>query len=101
MSRASRGRFEVPGSESEVGGKAGFMAAFGVLDVPLVWVAGCCDEGAGGCGCCVGGLSVAAFAVAGGVEMPFCIVSGAGEAMVGGLRWVARAMGWVVEEARW
>jgi len=37
MRRASRGRLLVPGSERDVGGKAGFMGA--VVDVPL----DCCD----------------------------------------------------------
>ena len=77
MRRASRGRLLVPGSERDVGGKAGFMGA--VVDVPLDWGCGC----AVGCeGCCVGGLSVGAFAVAGGVEMPFCMGSAAGDAMI-------------------
>jgi hypothetical protein len=48
------------------------------VGAPLV----CCDWEVGWD--CVGGLSVGAFAVAGGVEMPFCVVSGAGDAMVGG-----------------
>lgn len=34
------------------------------------------------CCACVGGEVVAAFAVAGGVEMPFGSASGAGEAMI-------------------
>jgi hypothetical protein len=97
MRRASRGRFEVPGSERDVPGKAGFMAAAVVVVVlefvpPFVWDCCCCDGcccwGWEGGGCWVGGLSVGAFAVAGGVEMPFCMFSAAGDAMVKG--------GWVV-----
>ena len=83
MRRASRGRLLVPGSERDVGGKAGFIGA--VLGTPL----DCCDGCAVGCEGCgwdwVGGLSVGALAVAGGVEMPFCMGSAAGDAMVGGV----------------
>lgn len=49
MSRASRGRFEVPGSERDVPGKAGFMAAAVEVVVvlgfvpPFVWDCCCCD----------------------------------------------------------
>jgi hypothetical protein len=35
MRRASRGRFEVPGSERDVGGKAGFIAPAAVLFVGM------------------------------------------------------------------
>jgi hypothetical protein len=48
-------------------------AAVGAPFVCCGWEVGC-D--------CVGGLSVGALVVAGGVEMPFCIVSAAGDAMV-------------------
>lgn len=87
MRRASRGRLLVPGSEREFGGKAGFMGA--AVDMPL----DCCDGCAVGCeGCCVGGLSVGAFAVAGGVEMPFCMVSAAGDAMM--CCWCGERVAW-------
>lgn len=99
MRRASRGRLEVPGSRSEVEGKGGFMlvvvgvfvlaaaaAAAAVVvavavEVPFVsceaggWVVGCWVD-------CEGGLGCGAVVVAGGVEMPFCIGSAVGEAMV-------------------
>lgn len=66
MRRASRGRFEVPLSWSDVEGNVPLESCV------LGWVG------------CVGGVGLAALgAVAGGVEMPFCSVSAAtGEAMV-------------------
>lgn len=55
-------------------------AAEAVCDEPfswLFWVLGCVAD-------CVGGLGFAALdAVAGGVDMPFGIVSAAGDAMLG------------------
>lgn len=77
MRRASRGRLLVPLSWSELDGKAAFMLAAGFADAPLDACDGC-DAGGG----CVGGLSVGAFAVAGGVEMPLGTFSAAGEAIV-------------------
>ena len=92
MRRASRGRLLVPGSWSEVGGNAAFMVVvaeavvavvvgllFAGALLPLDCCDGCCCEAGWGC---VGGLSVGALFVAGGVEMPFCMFSAAGEAIV-------------------
>jgi len=53
------------------------MLAVGLAGPPLA----CCDSCVLGCGW-VGGLSVGAFAVAGGVEMPFCMFSAAGDAIL-------------------
>jgi hypothetical protein len=59
------------------------MGAAVAVGAPLV----CCDWEVGWV--CVGGLSVGALAVAGGVEMPFCNVSAAGDAMVvGDVMWM-------------
>jgi hypothetical protein len=69
MRRASRGRLEAPVSWSEVGGKEAESWERG-------WVFGWVEDW-------VGGLGFAALeAVAGGVDMPFCRASAAGEAMV-------------------
>lgn len=77
MRRASRGRLLAPLSCSEVDGKAALMLPGGFDGAPLDGCDGC-DAACG----CVGGLRVGAFAVAGGVEMPFGTFSAAGEAML-------------------
>jgi hypothetical protein len=81
MSRASRGRLEVPGSLSEVAGCAG-------LDwVWIVWPFERCGSWEG-CdavcvlGCVEDGLFVAPGAVVGGVDMPLGRSPAAGDAMV-------------------
>lgn len=94
MRRASRGRLLVPLSWRDVGGNAAFMLVvaeavvvvvvvgplFAGALLPLDGCDGCCEAGCG----CVGGLSVGALFVAGGVEMPFGMFSAAGDAIVCG-----------------
>lgn len=85
MRRASRGRFVVPLSCSEVEGNDALIEA---VVVPLSWVA-CCEFCVlGTVEDAVGGLGFGApVAVAGGVDMPFCIsAAAAGEAMLRGSR---------------
>lgn len=85
MRRASRGRFEVPGSRSEVDGKEACMTGWaggwpvGLVGALAVW-GGCAEGWVGGLGC-----GAVAVVVAGGVEMPFCNSAGAGDAIEGGL----------------
>lgn len=93
--RASRGRLLVPLSWREVDGKAAFMLVVGFVGAPLDGCDGC-DAGCG----CVGGLSVGAFAVAGGVEIPLGTFSATGEAMLL-VVWVKRMRVGVIEFGSW
>lgn len=90
MRRASRGRLVAPVSCSEVVGKDALSVAG--CEAPFtcdVWVLGCVDD-------CVGGLGLGALdAVAGGVEMPFGMLSAAaGDAMLSALFEVVVSYAW-------
>lgn len=78
MRRASRGRFVEPASCRLVAGNA---AEWGCKGAALLGALLGCAAG------CVGGEVVVAFAVAGGVEMPFVSASGAGDAILRDVLW--------------
>lgn len=94
---------EFPASCREVAENGAFMLAAGAAAVVAPLEERCCEgcEGCEGCevdwGC---GLGLGAVAVAGGVEMPFCMDSATGEAMVDWARCAVRWRGGCVAGVR-